>query len=90
MYYKLFKTEHFHRRCLKFIEDDAMKLCGPSKVTCSTNAYRVANNRKNTELCNCLPACNSVTYDVSMLDGAYKLSEVFRNYRPNESKMFEK
>lgn len=63
--------------------DNAHKLCGPAKIGCVVAAARNAHKKNISELCNCLPECRSLSYDVSTLDAEYNLNEVLDKTRLN-------
>lgn len=58
-------------------------MCGPAKSGCCMNAARNAHKKNISDLCNCLPECRSLSYDVSTLDAEYSLNDVFDKTRLN-------
>lgn len=57
--------------------NNEIKICGAAKIQCSASAEHNAIHRDVMHLCNCLPACNSISYDFTMSESKYNLEEVW-------------
>lgn len=77
------------------------KICGPAKSSCCNRAIKMIHVSGNFDVCNCLPACSMVSYDVDTSFADYDLLSPwsrsnlqqtfdFEKYANNFVKMMEK
>lgn len=50
-----------------------VKICGPSKIDCTITADNTIFQTDAYDECNCLPACESINYDVDSSQADYDL-----------------
>lgn len=55
-----------------------VKICGLGKIQCSKMAGQSVIHRNILHMCNCLPECNSISYDFTMSESKFYLEEVWR------------
>lgn len=53
------------------------KICGPAKLECSMKADSKVFQSENFTMCNCLPSCSTLSYDVVVTQANYDLVESY-------------
>lgn len=69
---KELKVSIFKLNVSNFQGSKDMKICGPPKLHCILNAENSLYHSGAADLCNCLPSCETIGYDVEMSQNQFK------------------
>lgn len=66
------------------------KICGPAKLKCCMKADSKVFQSENFTMCNCLPSCSTLSYDVTVTQADYDLVESYSLSKYPDEVAYEK